>query len=261
MQPVRIRRRIAVTRQISPAIMRCELTHREREPIDLELARAQHRQYEECLVSLGCELRRLPPDPDLPDSVFVEDTAVVLDELAVVTRPGASSRREEIPAIASVLALFRPLRQIEDPGTLDGGDVLRVERTLYVGRSARTNRAGTDQLAAFLRPHGYEVREVPISGCLHLKSAVTQVAEQTLLVNRRWVDTAEFDGYELVDVHPEEPWAANVLCVGGTVICSAACPRTRARLEERGIPVRAVALTELAKAEGGLTCCSLIFTA
>jgi dimethylargininase len=249
---------IAITREVSPSIGRCELTHVPRDVIDVDVARAQHRRYEECLAALGCAVQRLPADPDLPDSVFVEDTAVVLDEVAVITRPGAASRRPETRAIAEALEPYRRLLYVEAPGTVDGGDVLRVGRTLFVGASGRSNQAGIAQVRALLAPFGYTVQEVPVSGCLHLKSAVTQVAEDALLINRAWVNTEPFEHLHLVDVDPAEPLAANALLVGGVVVYPAAYPRTRERLEARGVACRVVDVSELAKAEGAVTCCSLV---
>jgi dimethylargininase len=250
---------IAITRDVSPGIEHCELTHLERQPIDVDVARAQHWQYESCLAELGCEVHRLPAEPDLPDSVFVEDTAIVLDELAIITRPGAESRRAETASVARALEAYRELHAIEPPGTLDGGDVLRVGRVLYVGLSSRSSREGIKQLRALVEPSGYTVQPVEITGCLHLKSAVTQVGENTLLVNRDWVDVGAFGGLELVDVAPSEQMGANALLIGQMVIYPSAYERTRERLEGLGIATRTVDASELAKAEGGVTCCSLIF--
>ncbi len=249
---------LAITRGVSPSMSRCELTHLERRPIDPAIAAGQHAQYEECLRALGCTVQRLPAVPDLPDCVFVEDVAVVLDELAVITRPGAESRRGEVPAVAQALAPYRKLACIEAPGTVDGGDVLRVGRTLYVGLSGRSNAAGIEQMRAHLAPYGYTVTGVPVSGCLHLKSAVTQVGRDTLLINRHWVEPRTFAPLDLIDIDPSEPQAANGLLINGAVIYPQAFPRTKERLEQRGIAVRTVDLSELAKAEGAVTCCSLI---
>jgi len=252
-------RLVAITRAVSPKIGQCELTHLERQAIDARLAQAQHGQYEACLAGLGCELHRLPAEPDLPDSVFVEDTAVVLDELAIITRPGAASRRPETESVARALEPFRRLAFVRPPGTLDGGDLLHAGRVLTIGLSGRSNQAGIEQMRRLVEPYGYRVEGVPLAGCLHLKSAVTQVAEDMLLINREWVDGRIFQGLKLIDVDPEEPLAANALLVGGTVIYPADYPRTRRRLEEAGISVQTVDVSELAKAEGGVTCCSLIF--
>ena len=253
--------RVAITRKVSPAIGRCELTYREREPIDVAAAEQQHLAYERCLAGLGCAVTSLPAEPDLPDSVFVEDAALVLDELAIVLRPGAAPRRTETASIAAALAPWRPLLRIEPPGTLDGGDVLVTGRRVYVGRSLRSDEAGFGQLRDQLAPRGYEVIPVPVRGCLHLKSAVSALPGGRLLVNRAWVDAALFEGRTLLDVDPADPHAANALEVGGTVVFPAAFPRTRRRLEQAGLAVVTLDVSELAKAEGALTCCSLIFRA
>ena len=249
---------VAITRAVSPAFARCELTHVSRAPIDLERARRQHAAYEATLRELGCRVEALPALADHPDCVFVEDVAVVLDEVAVVTRPGAESRRGEETAVAGALAGHRPLARIEAPGTLDGGDVLRLGRRVFVGRTARSNEAGRRQLGALLAPHGYEVLEVEVRGCLHLKTAVSAAGERTVVIHPPGVDPAPFERYDRIEVDPEEPFAANVLAVGDTVLVGAAFPRTAVRLAGRGLYVRAIEVDEIAKAEGGLTCCSLI---
>lgn len=243
---------IAFTRAISPAIGRCELTHLARSPIDLGRACDQHAAYEAALAGLGYEVRRLPPLPDCPDAVFVEDAAVVFDEVAVITRPGAESRRTETASMADALAAFRPLRYIESPGTLDGGDVLRLGRTVFIGRTARTNAVAIEQMRSLLSPFGYAVRGTEVSGCLHLKTAITEVADGVVLANRAWVDVP---AVEVIEVDPDEPFGANALRVGAAVIYSTAFPKTRARLEARGVRVVAVDVSELAKAEAGVTCC------
>jgi dimethylargininase len=249
---------IAITRKVSPAITRCELTHLDREPIDFELATVQHEAYERAVVALGSRVESLPAAPDLPDSVFVEDTAVVLDELAVMTRPGAASRRAEVASIERALARYRPIVSIEAPGTLDGGDVLRLGRRLFVGLSSRSNQQGIEQLRGFLAPPGYTVEGVPVTGCLHLKSAATQVAPDIVLVNRAWVDAAPFTGYTPIEIDPAEPYAANALRIGDGVIYPTAFPRTAERLERAGLRLEPVDVSELAKAEGAVTCCSLL---
>jgi dimethylargininase len=248
----------AITRGVSPALALCELTHLARAPIDVERAAAQHAGYERLIESLGCRVVSLPGAPDMPDCVFVEDTAVVVDELAVITRPGAPSRRRETAAVAAALARFRPLAEIAAPGTLDGGDVLRLGRRVVVGRSGRSNDAGIAQLAALLRPHGYTVEGVPVDGCLHLKSAVTQAAPDLVLLNPAWVDRAAFAGWRVIEVDPAEPYAANVLLIGGDAVYPGAFPRTAARLAAAGVRLATLDLSELAKAEGAVTCCSLI---
>jgi dimethylargininase len=249
---------LALTRAVPSSIARCELTHLAREPIDLARARAQHRAYEDALRSLGCTVRRLPPAPDLPDSVFVEDAAVVLDEVAIIARPGAEPRRAEVPSVAEALRPHRPLVRIQPPGTLDGGDVLPIGRDLFVGTSGRTNAEGVRQLRAIAGAHGYAVHPIAITGCLHLKTAVTQVGEATVLVNPAWLDARALDNLERIEVAPGEPFAANAVLVGGAVLHAAAHPRTADRLRAHGIDVHPVAASELAKAEAGLTCCSIL---
>ncbi|MDX1501335.1 MAG: dimethylargininase [Thermoanaerobaculia bacterium] len=254
----RARRPLALTRDLAGAISACELTHLERRPIDVERARSQHREYRRRLERLGCEVRALPALEAQPDGLFVEDTAVVTDELAVLCRPGAPSRRPEVEAIAPELARHRPLARIEAPATLDGGDVLRVDRRVWVGRSRRTSPDGVEQLARHLEPLGYRVGAVPVSGCLHLKSAVTRVGRRQLLANPEWVDPGRFAGLEIIEVDPDEPFAANALLVGDTVLYPRAFPATRARLEAAGVAVSVLDVSEIAKAEGGVTCCSLL---
>jgi dimethylargininase len=253
--------KLAPTRAVSPAITNCELTHLERQPIDYPAAARQHAAYEACLERLGCRLQQIPAGEDLPDSVFIEDTALVLDEAAVITRPGAASRRGETALVAQALAAYRPLLFIEAPAALDGGDVLRLGRTLYVGISQRSNLDGIEQLGWLLEPFGYTVQGLPLSGCLHLKSAVTQASGDTLLLNPRWIDPGLFTGWRLVEVDPAEPFAANALLLGDALVYSTAYAHTTARLEAAGLRVCPVDVSELAKAEGGVTCCSLIFEA
>jgi dimethylargininase len=251
---------IAITRAVSTSLGRCELTHQDRVAIDLDLAWHQHTHYEACLERLGCEVIRLPEEPGLPDAVFVEDTAVVLDEIAVITRPGAASRRPEVESVAAALAPHRKIRRIEAPGTVDGGDVLVVGRDVYVGRSSRTNDAGISQLRGLLGPIGYRVHAIEVTGCLHLKSAVTVVAENTLLLNPNWVDARAFGRHEILEIDPSEPHAANGLLIGETLVYPVTYSKTAARLASHGIPIEPIDLSELAKAEGAVTCCSLVFT-
>ena len=250
---------VAVTRGVSPNIGHCELTHLEREPIDLDSATTQHSLYERMLHDLGCRVEHLDEEPDFPDSVFVEDIAVVLDESAVITRPGALSRRGERPSIEQALEPHRRLEHIRAPGILDGGDVLVVGRNIYVGLSTRSNAEAVQQLRALVAHEGHEVFEVGFRGCLHLKSAATAVSDDTLLVNPDWVDAGTFPDLACIPVDPTEPKAANVVRVGDTVLFAAAFPRTGERLSDAGFDVQPVEASELAKAEGALTCCSLLF--
>jgi dimethylargininase len=250
---------MAITRAVSPTLNRCELTHRERQPIDLEKADAEHHAYERCLRDLGLELISLPAEPDFPDAMFVEDPVVVLDEVAIITRMGAPSRRGEGESLARVLEAHRPLCYMKEPGTLDGGDVLRAGRTLYVGLSERTNAAGIQQLAAKVEPFGYRVKPVAVTGCLHLKSGASYAGDHTVLIHRPWVDAAAFAGMRLIDVPEGEEWGANILLLGKTVVMAKGFPKTAEALSKVGLKIHTIDITELMKAESGVTCSSLIF--
>lgn len=249
---------IAFTRPVPPGIANCELTHLARQPIDLDAAIRQHREYEAMLCALGCDVRQLPGLAEHPDSVFIEDTAIVLDECAIIARPGAESRRGEVDGVVDALRPLRRLYHMEPPGTLDGGDVLRAGRRLYVGASTRSNEDGARQLADAVASHGYTVRRVPIFECLHLKTAASALPDGSVLLDPRRVDADHFDGARWLHVHPDEPEAANVLVVGDVVVVPASAPRTRGTLDAAGFRTISVDASELAKAEGGLTCCSLL---
>ena len=248
----------AITREVSPALADCQLSFVERDAIDVDRARAQHAAYRVALESLGCELLELPADAAFPDSVFVEDVALAFDEVAIATRPGAESRRNEGDAVLEVLGSLRPVLRIEAPGTLDGGDVLRIGKRVFVGASARSNAAGQQQLRDLLAPHGYTVESVAMRDCLHLKSAVTQAGENAVLVNPAWIDVAPFAGYACIEVDPSEQHAANALRVGGALLYPDCFPRTLERLRTAGIKVVTVDVSELQKAEGAVTCCSIL---
>src|SRR6266852_4479230 len=249
----------AITRAVSPAIVHCELSFIDRKPIDLATAQEQHHAYEKLLGKLGARVISLRAEPDLPDSMFVEDPAIVLDELAVILPLGTETRRPEALSLAEALSQFRKLEHISLPGTLEGGDVLRIARKLFVGLTQRSNAEGIRQLAAILAPFPYEVIPVPVTGCLHLKSALTSLGRNTLLANRSWFDTTPLAGHEWIDVDPAEPHAANALALADTIIFPASFPRTCARIEARGFHVTSIDSSELQKAESGLTCSSLIF--
>jgi len=249
----------AITRSVSPAMNHCELAYLPRQAIDLGIAARQHDQYESCLRELGVRVISLPPEPDLPDSVFVEDPAVVVDEVAVLTRMGAESRRREAESLAQAMAPYRPLRWLREPATLEGGDVVRIDRTLYVGASVRTNAEGIRQLSEAVSPFGYDVRAVEVHGCMHLKTGCTFLGDRTLLANRDWIDARAFEGFRILDVAKEEPWAADVLSIGGTLVMPDAFPVTTGMLEREGWKVRTLDVSELMKAEAGVTCMSILF--
>jgi dimethylargininase len=249
---------IAITREVSPRFSECEITHIERIPIDLNIARAQHHEYVNVLKKLGCKVIELPAEADLPDSVFVEDTAFILPEAAVITRPGADSRKLETESIIPALSSFINLVHVREPATIDGGDVLVLGKKIYVGLSTRSNQEAINQLNKLLCEYGYTVTGVALHDCLHLKSAVTRVDDQTLLINNSWVATHHFENFDLIEVDPSEPFGSNCLPIGGVIIFPAAFPKTRAKLEERSYEVVTADVSELAKAEGAVTCCSLI---
>jgi dimethylargininase len=248
--------RIALIRNVSSSINECELTHRVRERIHVELARKQHQDYERALISLGCQIIKLPEIPILPDAVFVEDTAIVLNEIAIVTRPGALSRRNETASVSTILANYRQIVSIKTPGTLEGGDILVMRSNIYAGLSHRSNLEGIHQLDNIVSPYGYSVCPVPVKGCLHLKSAVTRISDDAVLMNPNRVDPDIFSAYIRILVDSSEPDAANVVSVGNKLVYPSAYPKTMERLGKVVIPVD---ISELIKAEGAVTCCSIIF--
>lgn len=252
---------IAITRAVGPALAECELTFQDREPIDLDEAAIQHVAYCDALRQAGFSVEVLPAADQLPDAVFVEDTAVVLAELAVITRPGSATRRKEVATVAAALARHRTLVSIEAPGTLDGGDVLTIGRQICVGLSSRTNEEGFRQFSRAVEPHGYQTVSVNVVGCLHLKTAVTALDAETLLVSPSYLDAKQLCGFRHIQVAESEPAAANCLVLGGVVHLSARWNRTRDLLDRRGFMTRALRITEFEKAEAGLTCLSLVFQA
>jgi len=251
----------AITRKVSPALADCELSFISRQPIDMEKAKAQHHAYEQLLENLGVHVISLPEEPELPDSMFVEDPAIVLDEVAVICPLGTETRRKEAPSLATALEKFRKLADVRLPGTLEGGDVLRVGKKLFVGLTKRTNAEGIRQLGAIVEKFGYDVTAVPVTGCLHLKSAVTFLGRNTLLANRLWFRWGRLDGFGWIDVDTSEPHAGNSLAIGDSIIFPASFPKTRAAIEARGFRVQPLDISELQKAESGLTCSSLLFEA
>lgn len=250
---------IAITRPVPDSLEQCELTHQPRVPIDVGVARREHEEYVAALSSLGCTIVQLPALHDHADSAFVEDTAVIVDELAIVTRPGAPSRRAETASMRTALQESMSIAEIVPPGTLDGGDVLRVGRRIFVGISTRTNASGAAQLKALLEPHGYTVSSVGLNGVLHLKSAATAVAPDLVVVNPHAIAPETF-GVPYLSVPMSERFAANVLAVQDRVLCPLNAQRTAELLTLRGFDVIAVANSELAKAEAGITCCCVLLS-
>jgi dimethylargininase len=251
----------AITRKVSSSMANCELSFIERKPIDMKKANEQHHAYESLLEKLGAKVISLPEERDLPDSMFVEDPAIVLDEIAIICPLGTETRRKEAASLAAALEPFRKLAHVKLPGMLEGGDVLRVGKKLFVGLTQRSNAEGVRQLAVITEHDGYDLTAVPVTGCLHLKSAVTYLGRNTLLGNRAWFHSKRFEGFEWVDVDPAEPHAGNALAMGESVVFPASFPKTRARIEDKGFRVESLDISELQKAESGLTCSSLLFDA
>ena len=218
---------------------------------------AQHAAYADALRALGLAVDVLDPLPGFPDAYFVEDVAVVVPELAVVARPGAPARRGEADAIVPVLARHRVLARLEHPASLDGGDVLIAGRSVFIGLSARTNEDGAGQLARLLEPHGYRSRTMPVSTGLHLKSSVSWLGGEMLLVSDRFANQADLRAFRRIVVDATEEPACNSLLVNGTLLTPAGFPKTRRQLEETGLPVVELDVTEARKMDGGLTCMSL----
>jgi len=250
---------IALTRPVPRSLGDCELTHVERVAIDVDLARQQHAEYERALTEAGCTVERIAAADDLPDSVFVEDAALIFPEIAVITRPGAESRRPETASVEAAVKKYRPIGRLTEPATLDGGDVLTLGHRVFVGLSTRTNVEGVRQLRKLLEPFGYTVEGLRVAGCLHLKTAVTEVAPGAVVINPDWVNGELFEDRDVLTVDPAEPNAANVLRLGPTLIIPSGHARTASRLA-RIAQIRLVDVSELAKAEAGVTCCSLIVT-
>ena len=250
---------IAITRTPSPRMSLCELEFVDRTRIDNERATTQHQSYCQLLKDLGVSVVTLPPLPEFPDSAFVEDVAIVLDEVAIMTSLGVASRRGETFEMESVLRGYREIQRIELPATIEGGDVLRVGKQLLVGDSSRTNLAGIECLRRLVSRYGYEVVPVPVSGCLHLKTACTSLDETSLLVNSNWIDTRALTGYQLHHVSDDEPWGANGLQLNQTICMSAAHSKSREYVQQLGYKVHTVELTEFARAEAGITCLGLLF--
>jgi len=251
---------LAITRAVSPEIAHCELTFIDREPIDYHLAVEQHERYCALLSECGLEVIVLPADDRYPDCTFVEDTAVVFDEVAIITRMGTTTRQGEEAAMEPVLAQYRPIVKVQPPATIDGGDVLRLDRTVFVGLSPRTNVAAVEVFRRILNGHGYRVRPVQVTGCLHLKSACTAIDEETVLVNPQWADVEPFSDVRIIPVPEDEPRAAEVLRLGDAVCMHVGFPRTRALVESLNVTVHAVNLSEFVKAEAGPTCLSILLS-
>jgi dimethylargininase len=247
-------------REISRSLGRCELRHLPRQALNLVLAKQQHAAYIAALEAAGVMVTVLPEEAALPDSTFVEDPAVILDEIAVIGRLSLASRAPEAKSIEHAIAAIRPVHRIVSPGALEGGDVLRIGKTLYVGISGRTNTEGMRQFEEVVRRHGYQVIGVRVEGCLHLKTGVTSPAQGVLLANADWIDLAPLARFEILRVPASEPWGANTLAINGDVLVAESSPRTADLLASKGLRVKRLGISELQKAEAGLTCLSLLYS-
>jgi dimethylargininase len=249
---------LALTHLPSPFLDQGQRTHVRRQTVDYDLALRQHADYCQMLRDCGANVETLDVNRDEPDSTFIEDTAIVLDEIAVLASMGAIARQKEPAGIEQVLRKYRTIEPILPPATLEGGDVLRVGRILLVGLSARTNGAGVHALESIVKCYGYHVLPVRVTGCLHLKTACTALPDGGLLVNPAWVDAEALKPFEQIPLPVEEPLAANTLFINSKVCMPAAYPLTADMLRRRGFDVRTVSLSEFAKVEGSVTCLSLI---
>ncbi len=252
--------KIALLNKPSSAIERCELTFMDREPIQLSEALKQHSLYAEALSRAGLNVMMHEVNPESPDAVFVEDVAIILDEIAIITSMGTASRRSEVDSMAKIISRYRDtVHHVHLPATIEGGDVLRVGKKLFVGVSSRTNRAGISTLSEIVSPFGYQVVPVEVSGCLHLKTGVTALNDESFVLNSAWIETSPFNDYLLIEVAHNEPFAANVLRVDENLILNGAYPLTAKKIQNAGFSFDLVDISELGKAEAGLTCMSLIF--
>lgn len=248
-----------ITHKVSLALQECELTFLESEPIDIVKAAEEHRNYCTMLKKCGAKVITLDENVLLPDSVFVEDPIIVFDEVAVSTSMGVESRRSERETLGKFFTQYRKVVQINLPAKIEGGDVLKVGKQIFVGQSPRTNRAGVDALTEILNPFGYEVIPVKVRGCLHLKTGCTALDSSTILINPAWVDPSPFTGFTIIETLSEEPFGANVLPINETLCMNAAFPLTADLVRSRGYTVITTDITEFVKAEAGLTCMSVPF--
>lgn len=253
---------MALVRAVSSRVDQAELTFVDRVPVDLKRAVAQHQRYVDLLAELGHQVVHVAPADELPDGTFLEDTAVVVEDLAILTRPGAASRRGELETVRAVLAkLGVRMAAVRPPGTVDGGDVLQIGRSVLVGLSSRTNHDGLLQLGSLVAPLGRTVVPVPVQGCLHLKTGATALPDGTALVNPAVLEHWRFADAGIPVLTVPEPAGANVLLSGDRVILAASAPNTAALIQQRRYEVRTIDIGELEKLEAGLTCLSVFLRA
>lgn len=243
----------------SPQLAECQLTYMDRMPIDPTLALEQHQMYVQALKKMGVEVDVLQINTHCPDGVFVEDPVIILDEIAIITSMGNPERRAEIPAIKEYITGIRPIQEVHSPAKLEGGDILRIGKRIFIGLSSRTDLAGIEAVKNIASQYDYEIVPVRVTGSLHLKTAVTALDDQTLLINPLWLDTTTFRDFQLVPVPLEEPWGANILRLPQGVIANAAYPGTCHLIASLGYRLEAVDISEFGKAEAGLTCMSVVY--
>jgi dimethylargininase len=245
----------------TPALTQCELTFMDREPIHYFNALTQHNEYAKALKDAGMQVNVLNVNEHSPDGVFMEDVAIVLDEIAIITSMGTPSRRAELESMPAIIAAYRnEVHRIQLPATIEGGDVLVVGKKLFVGLSTRTNIEGVSAISKMVKPHGYTVTPVKVHGCLHLKTGVTALDDDTVIVNPEWIDIGPFKEFKQIRVANNEPFAANVLRIEDHLIVNAAYPQTAEKIQRAGFKFALVDISEFGKAEAGLTCMSLVFS-
>lgn len=248
-----------ITHLPSPSLEKCELTFLDAKPIDMQKAQKEHLAYCEMLRECGGEIITLKDNIDLPDSVFVEDPIIVFDEVAILTSMGVESRRKESDSMEKIFSKYRKIEHIKLPSQIEGGDVLKIGKNIYVGKSARTNAQGIRDLRDILTPYGYEVTAVKVSGCLHLKTGCTALDENTVLINPDWIDSKVFAGFRQIVVPKDEPFGANILKINETICMNEAFPKTIEMVKSLGYTVKTTDITEFVKAEAGLTCMCVPF--
>ena len=249
----------AITRGVSPNMDKCELTYRSREQIDFQKAVVQLEQYCDLLRTWEVELLTIPGSITYPDCCFVQDTAVVLDEVCVIASMGARSRSGEVSEVETIVSPFRKVKRILPPATLDGGDVVQIGKRIFVGQSKRTNALGVEALSSVVASYGYTVVPVTVDGGLHLTTGCGVIDDETVLLNPRWLDATAFKGLRRLHVPEEEPWAANTIRVNEFVCLEEGAPRTIDLVQPYARSIETLDISEFRKAEGSLSCLSLIF--
>jgi len=247
----------AIVRDVAESYDQCVTT--QQESIDVPLAKTQHQHYCNALKKAGVELIHIDADNRLPDCCFVEDTAIIVDDVAIITNPGARSRREEVAAMEKAISKYRTVHRISPPATIDGGDVLKVGKKIFVGLSQRTTQDSIDQVAQMVKSSNYEVIPVPIHKTLHLKSAVTALSDSYIIMAQGFFDARIFTGYEKIEVPPGEEYAANCLSVNENIFIPRGFPQTKSLIVRAGFSIVELENSEFRKGDGALTCLSVLF--